>query len=365
MANVVLEDVWKKYGKVEAVKGIDLEIKDKSFYSILGPSGCGKTSTLRMIAGLEEITSGRIYIGDRIVNNLSPKDRNIAMVFETYSLYPHMSVYDNIAFPLKISGLSNEAINKKVMHMVEILDLQNMVKKIPAELAGGQQQRVSIGRALVRNPEIYILDEPISHLDAKLREHMRVELKRMQKDMQTTSLYVTHDQVEAMAMADTIAIMNFGEIQQIGSPFDVYDNPANVFVARFIGSPAMNIIDVEIGSQDGEPVLIGSNYSVPVPDRFISSIRRISSGTKLMLGIRPEHILASSENSQNKYKIPTKVLITEPTGEETIVATMIAKDLIKVMVPRSIKLESDENFWIEFEPDAIRLFDKETTKKLV
>ena len=364
MARVLLENVWKKYGNVEAVKGIDLEIKDRSFYSILGPSGCGKTSTLRMIAGLEEITSGRIYIGDRVVNNLSPKERNVAMVFETYSLYPHMNVYDNIAFPLKISGLSKEEIDKKVMHMVEMLDLKDMLKKIPLELAGGQQQRVSIGRALVRNPEIYILDEPISHLDAKLREHMRVELKRMQKELNTTSLYVTHDQVEAMAMADTIAIMNFGEIQQIGSSFEVYNDPANVFVARFIGSPAMNIFETVLGSENGEPVMIGSNYKIPVPDRFINIARNLSGGTNIMLGIRPEHIRVSNENSQSKYKIPAKVLVTEPTGEETIVALMIEKNLIKVMAPRSLKVETDETLWMDLEPDLIRLFHGETTNKL-
>lgn len=256
MAGVKLVNVWKQFGEVTAVKNMNLDIKDGEFMILLGPSGCGKTTTLRMISGLEEPTKGQIYIGDKLVADpekgvfVPPKDRDIAMVFQSYALYPHMTVYDNIAFPLKLRKVPKQEIDQRVREVAEMLGLTELLKRKPRELSGGQRQRVALGRAIVRKPQVFLMDEPLSNLDAKLRVKMRAELKKLQRQLGVTTIYVTHDQVEAMTMGDRIAVINAGELQQVGSPDEVYDKPANTFVAGFIGSPPMNSMDASI-TEDG------------------------------------------------------------------------------------------------------------------
>ncbi|MBC7189910.1 ATP-binding cassette domain-containing protein, partial [Candidatus Aerophobetes bacterium] len=249
MAEVILKGVYKRYGRVEAVKNLNLHIKDKEFFCLLGPSGCGKSSTLRMIAGLEEISEGIIKIGNRIINNLEPKDRDVAMVFENYALYPHMTVYENLSYPLKGRGMTSSEIDKRVRYIAGLLQIAELLDRKPRQLSGGQKQRVALGRAIVRNPQVFLMDEPISHLDAKLRTLMRAELKRLQRELNTTTIYATPDQREAIAMADTIAIINKGEIQQIGTPLEIFNFPANEFVAGFTGEPPMNLFDCSVESK--------------------------------------------------------------------------------------------------------------------
>src|ERR1700693_5694427 len=251
MAQVVLKELNKKYDEVHAVKDVNLTIRDKEFMVLVGPSGCGKTTTLRMVAGLEEITSGEIAIGDRVVNDLPPKDRDIAMVFQNYALYPHMSVYDNMAFGLKMRKFPKPEIQKRVQDAAEILGIQELLKRKPRQLSGGQRQRVAGGRAIVRHPQVFLFDEPLSNLDAKLRVQMRVELKRLHERLETTAIYVTHDQVEAMTLGSRVVVMKDGWVQQVGEPLEIYGRPANKFVAGFIGSPAMNFAHVRVGGAHG------------------------------------------------------------------------------------------------------------------
>src|SRR5258705_10143562 len=251
MAQVVLKDLNKKYDEVHAVKDVTLTIRDKEFMVLVGPSGCGKTTTLRMVAGLEEITSGEIAIGERVVNDLPPKDRDIAMVFQNYALYPHMSVYDNMSFGLKMRKFPKPEIQKRVQDAAEILGIQELLKRKPRQLSGGQRQRVAVGRAIVRHPQVFLFDEPLSNLDAQLRVQMRVELKRLHKRLETTAIYVTHDQVEAMTLGDRVVVMKDGRMQQVGEPLELYGKPANKFVASFIGSPAMNFVDLQVGDAGG------------------------------------------------------------------------------------------------------------------
>ncbi len=364
MAEVRLTNLWKKYGDVEAVKDLSLVCQDKEFLCLLGPSGCGKTSTLRMIAGLESITNGEIYIDDRLVNYLKPKDRDIAMVFETYALYPTKTVYENMAFPLRIRKFSKEEIHKKVMEAARILDISVQLSRKPAQLSGGQRQRVSIGRAIVRDPKVFLMDEPISHLDAKLREHMRGELKRMQKELDATTVYVTHDQVEALSMADKIAVMNFGELQQFGSPDEIYNSPANKFVANFVGSPSMNFIDCEFGVAEKRLALELDGFKLslePCAERLESLVKRTSS-FKAILGIRPENVCISMSDTGSKNRIPGKIYVTEPLGDIVIVDVMIGKSIVRVKCNTGGEFRLNEKVWLEFKEDKIHLFDKDTER---
>ena len=265
MAQVVLKDLNKKYDEVHAVKDVNLTIRDKEFMVFVGPSGCGKTTTLRMVAGLEEITSGEISIGDRVVNDLPPKDRDIAMVFQNYALYPHMSVYDNMAFGLKMRKFPKPEIDKRVQDAAEILGIQELLKRKPRQLSGGQRQRVAVGRAIVRHPQVFLFDEPLSNLDAKLRVQMRVELKRLHERLETTAIYVTHDQVEAMTLGSRVVVMKDGWVQQVGEPMEIYSRPQNRFVAGFIGSPAMNFIPSTIGEKNGALFAEASGVKIKIP----------------------------------------------------------------------------------------------------
>ena len=307
MAEVNLEKVVKRYDEVEAVRGIDLDIADHEFVVLVGPSGCGKSTTLRMVAGLEDITDGEIRIGGDVVNDVPPKDRDIAMVFQNYALYPHMTVFDNMAYGLKIRGIPKAEIRARVDKAAEILELGRFLDRRPSQLSGGQRQRVAMGRAIVREPAAFLFDEPLSNLDAKLRTQMRVEIKRLQDRLRITSLYVTHDQVEAMTLADRILVMNHGVAEQIGTPLEVYQRPASLFVAGFIGSPPMNVLDGRIDDR-GEAVLVpgGQRLSLPQP-------RPTDAGRPVKLGIRPEHMAVAAEG------FSIEIELVEALGADTVV----------------------------------------------
>src|SRR5665811_871839 len=284
MATVTFDHVTKKYGDVIAVDDFNLEINDGEFMVFVGPSGCGKTTSLRMVAGLEDITDGVVRIGDRVVNDVPPKDRDIAMVFQSYALYPHMSVYDNLAFGLKLRKVPKKDIDRRVKEAAETIQLTSLLQRKPKELSGGQRQRVALGRAIVREPAVFLMDEPLSNLDAKLRVQTRAEIARLHQRLKTTIVYVTHNQVEAMTMGQRIAVMNDGLLRQVGTPQDLYDHPTNRFVAGFIGSPSMNFIEMPVGTGD----LVEGGFTCPIPSRYREAIG--SAGLKVLAGFRPEHL---------------------------------------------------------------------------
>ncbi|MFY8032597.1 MAG: ABC transporter ATP-binding protein, partial [Devosia sp.] len=313
MAEVRLEKVVKRYGKLEIVHGIDLDVAHNEFVVLVGPSGCGKSTTLRMIAGLEEISGGTIRIGDRVVNALPPRSRNISMVFQSYALYPHMTVRENLGFGLKIAGQGEEEIAKRVGEAAEILGLGPYMDRLPQHLSGGQRQRVAMGRAIVRQPEVFLFDEPLSNLDAKLRGQMRVEIKKLHQRVKTTVIYVTHDQVEAMTLADRIVIMRDGHVEQVGTPSEVFEQPVNTFVAGFIGSPPMNQLDARVSS--GKAVL-SDGLEVPLP-----ADARVSEGQQIVVGFRPESFAPkghSLHGADQSLMVNRTVTIAEPLGTETI-----------------------------------------------
>ncbi len=319
MAEVSVRKVVKEYeGGVQAVKGIDLEIKDHEFVVLVGPSGCGKSTTLRMIAGLEDITGGEIWIGGDVVNDVPPRDRDIAMVFQNYALYPHMSVFDNMAFGLKLRKFPKDEIKRRVAEAGRILDISQLLERKPKALSGGQRQRVAMGRAIVRNPKVFLFDEPLSNLDAKLRVQMRTEIKKVHQTVRTTTVYVTHDQVEAMTLADRVVVMNHGVIEQVGTPQELYHHPATRFVAGFIGSPAMNFVPCRVEKDgDGMTVRINDQVVLPVP---ASRVERYSpyTGKEMVLGIRPEHLFDyHSDNRPGWGRIEAPVDVVEPMGKET------------------------------------------------
>lgn len=312
MASVSIRDIYKNYGTTEVLHGIDLEIKDGEFVVLVGPSGCGKSTTLRMIAGLEDITKGDIAIDDRVVNNLDPKERNIAMVFQNYAIYPHMSVYQNIGFGLYSAKISKAEKDQKIRAAAKILDLTELLERRPSQLSGGQRQRVAIGRAMVREPAVFLFDEPLSNLDAQLRAQMRIEIKKLHQSMGTTIVFVTHDQVEAMTLADRIVIMKDGHIQQIGTPNQVYQTPANMFVAQFIGSPSMNLLKGKVAAK-GE-VELASIGKVSVPNTG-----GLKNGRDVVLGVRPDDLVVVSKVPAGYLSLKGKVSVVEPLGPEVLV----------------------------------------------
>jgi multiple sugar transport system ATP-binding protein len=317
MTTVSLKNMTKKFGDLEVVHSINLEIKDSEFIVLVGPSGCGKSTTLRMIAGLEEVSDGEIYIGDRLVNDVLPKDRNVAMVFQNYALYPHMNVYDNMSFGLKLSKAPKAEIKERVTRAAVILNIQELLDRKPAELSGGQRQRVAMGRAIVRNPEIFLFDEPLSNLDAKLRTQMRTEIKELHQRVKNTIIYVTHDQVEAMTLGDRIVVLKEGYIEQVGNPIEIFQNPVNTFVAGFIGNPPMNLIDGEITKKGADlQISIASGLRVPIPKKPESQIRE---GQKVVMGLRTEDIVLDEGRSDipDSWKFNANVVISEPLGSET------------------------------------------------
>jgi multiple sugar transport system ATP-binding protein len=316
VAKVVLQNVYKRFGDVEAVKNVNLEIQDGEFLVLVGPSGCGKTTTLRMIAGLEEISEGKIYIGDRVINDVPPKNRDIAMVFQSYALYPHMNVYENMAFGLKLRGHSKKEIDMRVDEAAEILELKKLMDRLPKQLSGGQRQRVALGRAIVRKPSVFLMDEPLSNLDAKLRVQMRAELQKVHARLKTTIIYVTHDQVEAMTLGNRIAVILNGELQQADKPMSIYTKPANRFVAGFIGSPPMNFVLGKIEKSD-RVRFVGQNYSLDIPRDFESYVAN-HIGQEVICGIRSEDLVAKKNADwvEEKSPIAAKVDYRELMGSE-------------------------------------------------
>jgi len=355
MAQVSIRKIVKAYeGGVQAVKGIDLEIEDHEFVVLVGPSGCGKSTTLRMIAGLEEITAGEIAIGGKVVNDIPPRDRDIAMVFQNYALYPHMSVFENMAFGLTLRKFPKEEIKRRVDNAARILDITSLLERKPKALSGGQRQRVAMGRAIVRDPQVFLFDEPLSNLDAKLRVAMRTEIKELHQRLKTTSIYVTHDQIEAMTMADKIVVMRDGIVEQTGSPLELYDFPANQFVAGFIGSPAMNFIP---GTVKGGQVAFEGGLVLPMPD---NARGKAAEGQQVVYGSRPEHIDMASGNEG----VPTEVVVVEPTGADTQVFTKIAG--VEVTSIFRERHDFRPGATIRLKPDTSRahLFDAASGKRL-
>jgi multiple sugar transport system ATP-binding protein len=321
MADVTLRKVVKRYDEVEAVRGIDLDIADHEFVVLVGPSGCGKSTTLRMIAGLEDITGGDIMIGGDVVNDVPPKDRDIAMVFQNYALYPHMTVAENMSFGLRLKHYPKAEIKSRVTEAARMLDITDLIDRKPKQLSGGQRQRVAMGRAIVRNPKVFLFDEPLSNLDAKLRVQMRIEIKKVHQKVRTTTVYVTHDQVEAMTLADRVVVMNRGRIEQIGTPNDLYHHPQTRFVAGFIGSPAMNFLPCRLEDAGGKlNIRLNDRIAFPLPPARAARYRGVSRTDKLLLGIRPEHIAETRPHPQPGVESFDAVLdVTEPMGMETLV----------------------------------------------
>ncbi|MEN3186214.1 MAG: ABC transporter ATP-binding protein [Atribacterota bacterium] len=368
MASVSLRNLWKKYGKVEAVKGINLDVEDKEFVAFLGPSGCGKTSTMRMIAGLEHISGGEIYIGGRLVNHLGPEERNIAMAFESYALYPPMTVFDNIAFPLKAAKVPEGEIKKRVYRIAEILELTDVLNKHPKGLSGGHQQRVSLARALVRDADVYLLDEPISHLDTKMRNRMRAELKRIHQELKSTVIYVTHDQIEALAMADKVVVMNEGLIKQIGTPQEVYFKPRNIFVADFVGEPPMNFLDCAILlKSDHCQVVIDNLYFQIFDPEKLAVLKGLppSKLNTLVLGIRPCHIdILSEPSTLGRGEVKGKVFLVEPLGDSKIVHVRMNEQLVLVETLATVRQREGDDIFIRFQEEHLHLFDKESEEAI-
>jgi multiple sugar transport system ATP-binding protein len=321
MADVTLRKVIKRYDEVEAVRGIDLDIADHEFVVLVGPSGCGKSTTLRMIAGLEDITNGDIMIGGDIVNDVPPKDRDIAMVFQNYALYPHMTVAENMSFGLRLKRYPKAEIKLRIDEAARMLDIVELVDRKPKQLSGGQRQRVAMGRAIVRNPKVFLFDEPLSNLDAKLRVQMRIEIKKVHQKVRTTTVYVTHDQVEAMTLADRVVVMNKGRIEQIGTPNELYHKPATRFVAGFIGSPAMNFMACRLEDVGGKlHIRLTDRISFPLPPKRAARYQNVARSEKLLLGLRPEHIIEARPHSEPGIETFDTVLdVIEPMGMETLI----------------------------------------------
>jgi len=364
MAKVTLEKVSKFYGNVEAVKKIDLEITDNEFLVLVGPSGCGKSSTLRMIAGLEEIDEGKIIIGEKTVNELEPRERNVSMVFQNYALYPHMTVEENLGFSLKIAGMQKNDIDKRVAEAAGILDIDEFLQRKPAQLSGGQRQRVAMGRAIVRRPDVFLFDEPLSNLDAKLRNQMRTEIKRLHQKVKTTIVYVTHDQVEAMTLADRIVIMKDGIIEQIGTPLELFETPATKFVATFIGSPSMNMISSTIKKDQEKYIMITEDgLNIPVPK---SKQDVVKEGQKISFGFRAEDIvpLKFGNKPTQSWGYKSKVNLSEPLGTETLIFTNFGNIEIvsRMFTPELVRAGDELDFALNLE--RTYLFDDETGKSL-
>lgn len=370
MAQVILKNISKSYGNMDyAVKDVNIEIKDKEFIALVGPSGCGKSTTLRMIAGLENISSGEIYIENRNVNNIQPKDRDIAMVFQSYALYPHLSVYENIAFSMKLKKDKKYKIENKVNEVAQILGLENILNKKPRELSGGQRQRVALGRAIVRNPKVFLMDEPLSNLDAKLRSSMRSEIIKLHKKLQTTFIYVTHDQIEAMTMADRIVVMKDGVIQQIDTPQKIYDNPKNLFVASFIGVPQINLIDCIVEEIKNYVYLKFNNFRMSLEYKKSELLRKKGYiGKEIILGIRPEDIyIKDSINKEtiNITEIMATVELREFMGAEAYLHLNIDEKTIISRVNSKVNLNCGEKVDLYIDNSKVHLFDKKTKNLII
>jgi multiple sugar transport system ATP-binding protein len=339
MATVSIEQVRKQYGTVPVIHGVSVDIQDGEFVTLVGPSGCGKSTLLRMLAGLEEISGGEIRIGGRVVNDVAPKERDIAMVFQSYALYPHMTVAENMGFALKLKGQDKETIRKRVGEAADILALGPLLDRLPRQLSGGQRQRVAMGRAIVRHPQVFLFDEPLSNLDAKLRVTMRAEIKELHQRLKTTTVYVTHDQIEAMTMADKIVVMRNGRVEQIGKPLELFDRPANTFVATFIGSPSMNLFEGEVS--DGKFAIPGATLPLPLGQNGMMA---------KTYGIRPEHLSIQAEGT------PATVIVVEPTGSETHVLVKLGDADVTLMLRDRIELQQGQTISIAPDLTKVHLF---------
>ena len=350
MASVEISNVRKAFGSVQIIHGVSVDIADGEFVILVGPSGCGKSTLLRMIAGLENISGGEIRIGSRVVNNVPPKERDIAMVFQNYALYPHMTVAQNMGFSLKLKRAPKAEIDQKVSRAAGILGLTPLLERYPRQLSGGQRQRVAMGRAIVRDPQVFLFDEPLSNLDAKLRVQMRTEIKALHQRLSTTTVYVTHDQIEAMTMADKIVVMHDGIVEQVGAPLDLYDRPANLFVAQFIGSPAMNVLS---GRIEGGGFVTDGGLRLP-----LSRVPAGAQGRPARYGIRPEHFALAGEG------VPLEVVVVEPTGSETqVVAKAGGQEIICVFRER-VSARPGETIRVQPNPDLVHLFDHDNGQRL-
>ncbi len=362
MADVQLSHVFKSFGKTPIIQDLDLEVRDQEFMVLVGPSGCGKSTALRMIAGLEEVTGGEIRIGGRRVNDLAPKDRDIAMVFQSYALYPHMTVRQNLEFGLKVRRMPRPQIDALVKEAAQVLDIAALLERKPKELSGGQRQRVAVGRAIVRKPAVFLFDEPLSNLDAKLRVQMRAELSKLQSRLHTTTIYVTHDQVEAMTMGHRIAVLKDGKLQQVGTPLEVYERPANVFVANFIGTPPMNFFTATV--RDGGARLEAEAFSVTVPDSW-RELTAGREGRKLVVGIRPENILEAGKPARGRTsRVELEVDIVEPLGHEVILHGSAGADLMVAKLDPSRVPQVGSKVAVDLEIESLHLFDPETELRL-
>lgn len=364
MSSVTLKNLSKSYGNVLAVNDLNLKIEEKEFLVLLGPSGCGKTTTLRCIAGLESADSGEILIGDRVVNDLDPHERDIAMVFQSYALYPHMKVRDNMGFPLKMRKLPKADIEKKVNEIAGLLKITHLLDRKPSQLSGGEAQRTALGRAMVRNPKVFLMDEPLSNLDAKLRIYMRAELRRLQKDFGITMIYVTHDQVEAMTMADRVAIMHNGLLQQLGTSDEIYDHPSNAFVAGFIGSPPMNFLDCTLIEKNGAFFLDGGSFTLEIPSDIGKVVKKESSSSEVKLGIRPEDMYIEEKRTPNA-SIKGEVYVVEPLGSEVLVDLRIGENLAKAKVSPSCRPEINDEVWIGINEEKMHVIDSKTERVII
>ena len=352
MARVTIRDARKAYGSVEVIHGVDVEIEDGAFVVLVGPSGCGKSTLLRMIAGLENITGGMIAIGRKIVNNLPPAKRDIAMVFQSYALYPHMTVSQNMAFSLKLRGVEGAKISERIRSAAEILGLTPYLDRYPRQLSGGQRQRVAMGRAIVREPQVFLFDEPLSNLDAKLRVQMRTEIKQLHQRLKTTTIFVTHDQIEAMTMADKIVVMQNGVIEQVGTPLELYDRPKNLFVAGFIGSPAMNFVKGAV-HRNGTLSVAAGDLRLPVPEGHA-----LAEGQEVVFGVRPEHLQLAEEG------IPAEVGVVEPTGSETMVFMKVGSADVVALFRERHDFRPGQPVRLRPDPMHVHLFDGKTGARL-
>ena len=358
MAGLTLNNLDKFYGKTQVLFNLSLTIEDGEFIVLVGPSGCGKSTLLRMIAGLEDINKGEILLGEKIINKLAPRDRNVSMVFQNYALYPHLSVAKNISFSLRMRKVEKNVIDQKVKEAAEILGLTNLLTRLPRNLSGGERQRVAMGRAIVREPEVFLFDEPLSNLDAKLRVMMRTKIKEIHHAVKTTTVYVTHDQIEAMTMADKIVVLNEGHIEQVGSPDDLYDKPINSFVASFIGSPSMNLLSGTVVSQKGKKYFQSKNNSL----FLLPENSNVKEGQKIIFGFRPEHVDINSSTSEDA--ITVKVKVDQPTGSQSLVFVNLGEEELCFDVLKSYSLKPGKEFKMNPQLQHIHTFNLETGKRI-
>jgi multiple sugar transport system ATP-binding protein len=362
LAGVNFKDVAKRYGDVSVIEGLNLDVRDHEFMVLVGPSGCGKSTALRMIAGLEEISGGAVSIGNRVVNELPPKDRDVAMVFQNYALYPHMTIRENLQFGLKIRKTPQAEMDRLVNEAAEVLGITHLLERKPKQLSGGQRQRVAVGRAIVRQPSVFLFDEPLSNLDAKLRVQMRAEIKKLQHRLKTTTVYVTHDQVEAMTMGHRIAVMKDGKLQQLGTPLEVYERPANVFVAQFIGTPPMNFLKATL-SADGR-TLQGKGFALPVPASLAPAVAG-RAGQPVTVGLRPEHLVEAGRPLRGE-SAPLELVVEmiEPLGDQVIAHARLGDELLTCKLEAHRLAEIGSTLSARVELDALHLFDGATEKRL-